>query len=492
MCPGLYIGIMGVTMRRMLGGLVFVAGVAGLGYWGSESHAPKMEAAIGEVAKAAVGDMVHPLDVTVQGRDITVSGLADTEAELIGIETALNGVVGRRVVNLDGVKVLPKVEPYGTTLIKDQSGTAVSGYGPSAAAKAMLKDAGLSGLEALPLGHGAPAGWAGAIKAGAGALSPLDKGSFALTGQTATLQGVAATPAEKDAAMAALAPMAEGFEQVVSIDVTDPGVVDFTLGYDAGAGLSGKGTVPRSLGADGIAGALGLKGISGDMGTTFADMDGLKGRLGKLAGVLPSLDGFEMVGKDGKLSLTAQALPGLDLGVVKGRLTDAMGGDVNVTVATRDVAAGTERMNIATGTKEKFHAGFWLPVMDFEATKPACSENVARQMGGEKIQFVTGSADLDPASLAVVARVAGLVLHCTQGPGMRVRVGGHTDAQGDDNANYSLSVKRAKAVRDVLIARGVAADRIQAVGYGETEPVADNDTEEGRAKNRRTTFEWPQ
>ena len=75
---------------------------------------------------------------------------------------------------------------------------------------------------------------------------------------------------------------------------------------------------------------------------------------------------------------------------------------------------------------------------------------------------------------------------------MRVIIGGHTDSEGDENDNYRLSVERAKAVRDALELRGVPEARMTAMGYGETEPIADNDTEEGRAANRRTTFEWPE
>ncbi len=73
---------------------------------------------------------------------------------------------------------------------------------------------------------------------------------------------------------------------------------------------------------------------------------------------------------------------------------------------------------------------------------------------------------------------------------MIVVIGGHTDAQGDDAMNYKLSVGRARAVRDALLARGLQPNRLMAIGYGETQPVADNATPEGRAKNRRTTFVW--
>lgn len=69
---------------------------------------------------------------------------------------------------------------------------------------------------------------------------------------------------------------------------------------------------------------------------------------------------------------------------------------------------------------------------------------------------------------------------------IRIEIGGHTDNVGDDESNMKLSQTRANAVRDYLINKGISADRLIAKGYGETDPVASNDTPEGRQKNRRT------
>ncbi|MDZ7593680.1 MAG: OmpA family protein [Thiobacillus sp.] len=68
---------------------------------------------------------------------------------------------------------------------------------------------------------------------------------------------------------------------------------------------------------------------------------------------------------------------------------------------------------------------------------------------------------------------------------VNIEVAGHTDSMGSDAYNMRLSQQRAEAVRNFLISRGVAADRLTAKGYGESQPVADNATEEGRFKNRR-------
>jgi outer membrane protein OmpA-like peptidoglycan-associated protein len=70
-------------------------------------------------------------------------------------------------------------------------------------------------------------------------------------------------------------------------------------------------------------------------------------------------------------------------------------------------------------------------------------------------------------------------------PERSVRIEGHTDSVGDAAANQELSQRRAAAVRDALLARGVDAARVEAVGFGASHPIADNRTESGRQKNRR-------
>lgn len=74
---------------------------------------------------------------------------------------------------------------------------------------------------------------------------------------------------------------------------------------------------------------------------------------------------------------------------------------------------------------------------------------------------------------------------------MEIEVRGHTDSTNktkDKERNVKLSQKRADAVKNELVKRGFTAERIKAVGYGDSQPVADNKSEEGRAQNRRTEF----
>ena len=70
-----------------------------------------------------------------------------------------------------------------------------------------------------------------------------------------------------------------------------------------------------------------------------------------------------------------------------------------------------------------------------------------------------------------------------------IEVQGHTDNKGGAFYNRALSDKRAKAVKDALISRGVEAKRLRSKGYGQSKPIASNDTDEGRAENRRVQFD---
>lgn len=99
------------------------------------------------------------------------------------------------------------------------------------------------------------------------------------------------------------------------------------------------------------------------------------------------------------------------------------------------------------------------------------------------IHFASGSAVLEPSSYPVIDEA---VARLKGNPGLRIEVQGHTDSQGSADGNLALSQRRAEAVRDyIVVAHGLAPDRVVARGYGESMPVASNDTEEERAQNRR-------
>lgn len=101
------------------------------------------------------------------------------------------------------------------------------------------------------------------------------------------------------------------------------------------------------------------------------------------------------------------------------------------------------------------------------------------------ITFDVGKATIKPESYGELNRIVMLMKEKSD---LRFSVEGHTDSTGGADLNQKLSDERSKAVMDKLVEMGIARDRLQAVGKGQNSPVADNSTDEGRAKNRRVEF----
>jgi outer membrane protein OmpA-like peptidoglycan-associated protein len=103
----------------------------------------------------------------------------------------------------------------------------------------------------------------------------------------------------------------------------------------------------------------------------------------------------------------------------------------------------------------------------------------------EPITFETGSSVITPEGIEVLQ---GAVEFLAANPGVRVAIEGHTDSQGSEAENQALSEARAESVKEYLVSQGIAADRLETAGFGESTPIADNATPEGRAENRRIEF----
>jgi len=101
------------------------------------------------------------------------------------------------------------------------------------------------------------------------------------------------------------------------------------------------------------------------------------------------------------------------------------------------------------------------------------------------VNFEFDSARLTPDSEAVLQD--GLKI-LKRNPDLKIEIAGHTDSTGPAKYNLKLSLRRAQAVRDYMVAHGANRDSLTVRGYGETQPVADNSTKAGRAANRRVEF----
>lgn len=106
-------------------------------------------------------------------------------------------------------------------------------------------------------------------------------------------------------------------------------------------------------------------------------------------------------------------------------------------------------------------------------------------LGNRIVEFESGSANLTSLGLGILDDMAGVLRSVGDKP---VIITGHTDNVGNSDANLALSNQRAKAVKEYLIGRNIAASRISVAGKGDLDPIADNDSAEGRTRNRRIEF----
>ena len=157
------------------------------------------------------------------------------------------------------------------------------------------------------------------------------------------------------------------------------------------------------------------------------------------------------------------------------------------------------RILVVPDTKEDYEYVFFAGVGDEKV--PVIFKNVRIASGGgmnligkkftdakivtHGINFDYNKAIIKPESMGTLNMIIQVM---KDNPDLKFEVGGHTDSDGDDNYNLKLSQQRAEAVRTQLISMGIESSRLVAKGYGESKPMTDNNTPEGKANNRRVEF----
>ncbi len=169
-----------------------------------------------------------------------------------------------------------------------------------------------------------------------------------------------------------------------------------------------------------------------------------------------------------------------------GAYPDARRGARNL--LTGKARAGNKELWIEVWPSDDFDGNYRLTVVEVDAARPAAAgDGIAEALNREgrvvlPIAFDPGKSTIRKESLPVIARVARVL---SADPSLSVSIEGHTDNAGDAKKNRKLSLDRARAVRAALVAKGIGAKRLSAAGFGPDRPVADNASEDGRAKNRR-------
>ena len=270
----------------------------------------------------------------------------------------------------------------------------------------------------------------------------------------------------------------------VTPTTTDPmashggGGTDMTACADPGAGGL-KATITES--------AIELSGSVGD--------DGQKAALHTAVPLRQPLDEHVMVASPAPsaaaIAAFTQVLPGLDENLVTGNATVA-GDMVCVSGAFIDDTARADLTAIVDGLKAQgamIDSHVAQHDMSGELHVHDLQVMLNRLAAKKQVPFAEASADLDPNAGPTLDYISNQVIkRFSAYPNLVVEVKGYTDSVGSDESNLQLSMARADRVKDELIARGVAPEQIQAMGYGESDPVATNETPEGREMNRRVVF----
>jgi outer membrane protein OmpA-like peptidoglycan-associated protein len=106
-------------------------------------------------------------------------------------------------------------------------------------------------------------------------------------------------------------------------------------------------------------------------------------------------------------------------------------------------------------------------------------------MSFDNIYFASGSANLKPESYSILDSVAILL---RDNPSARIQIAGHTDSDGSESSNQTLSENRAHSVYQYLVSKGIAGNRMTTIGHGEANPIVPNDSAANKARNRRIEF----
>jgi OmpA-OmpF porin, OOP family len=429
-----------------------------------------MESDLAARSTAALnGTLLDKTRIEVFGRDVTFAADAFSEAGRRGAVAAVEAVPGVRLVN-DQTRLVPEARPFVWSAQRDVVRVTLGGSAPLPASKGRLLEAaraGLGGVEVVDkmnLSRGAPPRFDDAALLLIDQIGKLKEGKFTIEDTKVSLSGIARDLGGREAIVAALRNLPEGFS-VAANEIKAPPYIFQAYKDPVALTLTLTGYVPDNKIHAAIAAAAARKFFSEKV------VDNLKSSVGAPSGfanaVAPALDALSRL-STGTLVLSDREVK--------------LSGD-----ALYDAAAA----QIRSGLGKDFPQG-WQVKADI-SVKPAaapvdptvCQQLFSDLLAKGKIRFESGRANIDPDSAGLLDRLIETALRC---PNANIEVAGHTDADGEGAFNQALSEKRAQAVVDYLVKAGLPARRFKAIGYGSTQPVATNDTDEGKAQNRRIDF----
>jgi OmpA-OmpF porin, OOP family len=429
-----------------------------------------VEADLAARSNAALKDTI--LDkrrIAVDGRDVSFAADAFSEDGRVSAVASVEAVPGVRLVD-DQTRLVPEAKPFVWSAERDVVRVTLSGSAPLPASKGRLVEAaraGLGGVEVVDqmnLARGAPPRFDNAAALLLDQIGKLKDGKITLTDTKVNLSGMARDLGGREAIAATLKNLPEGYS-VASNDVRAPPYIFQAYKDPVATTLTLTGYVPDNDVHAALVAAAGRKFVSEKV------VDNLKASIGAPTGfaaaVVPALGALSRL-STGTLVVSDREVK--------------LSGDALYDAAANQIRAGLGR-EFPQGWQYKADISVRPPAAGVDAT--VCQQLFAELLSKARIRFESGKADISVDSAGLLDRLTETALRC---PNATIEIAGHTDSAGDEAANQALSEKRAQAVTDYLVKAGLPASRFAPVGYGSTQPVAGNETEEGKAQNRRIDF----
>lgn len=429
-----------------------------------------VEADLAARSNAALKDTI--LDkrrIAVDGRDIGFAADAFSEQGRVRAVAAVEAVPGARLVD-DQTRLVPEAKPFVWSAERDVVRVTLSGSAPLPASRGRLVEAaraGLGGIEVVDqmnLARGAPPQFDNVASLLLDQIGRLKDGKITLTDSKVTLSGMARDLGGREAIAAALKNLPEGYS-VPANDVKAPPYIFQAYKDPVATTLTLTGYVPDNNVHAALVAAAARKFVSERV------VDNLKASVGAPSGfaaaVVPALGALSRL-STGTLVVSDREVK--------------LSGDALYDAAAIQIRAGPGR-EFPQGWQYKADISVRPAAAGVDAT--VCQQLFAELLSKARIRFESGKAGISADSAGLLDRLTETALRC---PNATIEIAAHTDSAGDEAANQALSEKRAQAVIDYLVRAGLPASRFIPVGYGSTQPVAGNETEEGKAQNRRIDF----
>lgn len=408
--------------------------------------------------------------IAVSGRDVMLSADAFSEDGRRSAVGQVEAVPGVRLVT-DATRLVAEVKPFVWSAERDVVRVTLGGYAPLPASRQRLVDAaraslgGVEVVDRISLARGAPPRFEAVALLLIEQIGRLRDGKLSLSDTEISVTGMARDLGGREAVAAALRNLPEGFT-VASNTLKAPPYV-FQANKDPVAGtVTLSGYVPDNAAHAALATTAGRKFFSEKV------TDNLKASVGapnnfaaavtRALGALSRLSTGTLVVSDREVRLSGDAL---------------------YEAAARDIRESLPR-DLPQGWQTKLEVSVKPLASPVDAS--ICQQLFKDLLGKARVRFEPNRATIDPDSSGLLDRLAETALRC---PSSSIDIVAHTDGEGEPNANQALSQRRAQAVIDALVRAGLARDRFTATGYGSWQPIAPNDTEAGRAQNRRIEFQ---